>query len=391
VRCAAIKKKKSMKKIIVLGLLSIMISLLFMASGDTSTDPETERQLPSELTMQLDHLIDSTMSANNLPGVVVGVWIPGRGNYLKAFGKANLETNTKRQFDDPFRIASITKTFTATVVLSLVDDGLLDTSDFLSKYLPNFPNAENITIRNLLRMRSGIVDYGKASILEEWYNDVDKKYPLDSLIDIMASYGSEFAEPGKETVYCNGNYTILAKVAEIVSGNNFACLVDEEVFQPLNLIFSSYPEPNNYNLEGNNRGYSWENSTRRFADKTEMNTSCANAGGAIISNMNDLEKYARALYQGTLLSEETQQKRLETEIFKDASPILQYGEGILKQGEFYGHNGTIFGFSTEMFYLPAEDAVIVINVNRLDLDDNSWSGGLFAAISRLVFPEHVSW
>jgi D-alanyl-D-alanine carboxypeptidase len=107
--------------------------------------------------------------------------------------------------------------------------------------------------------------------------------------------------------------------------------------------------------------------------------------------MNDLEKYARALYQGALLSRETQQKRLETEVFKGAPPILQYGEGILKQGEFYGHNGTIFGFSTEMYYLPAEDSVIVINVNRLDLDDKSWSGGLFAAISRLVFPEHVSW
>ncbi len=380
-----------MKKIIRFGLLSVMFFFLFMTGCCKSTDPKPELQFSSELTMQLDHLIDSTMSAKNLPGVVVGIWIPGKGNYLKAFGKANLETNTKRQFGDPFRIASITKTFTATVVLSLVDDGLLNTSDSLSKYLPDFPNAENITIRNLLRMRSGIVDYADASILEEWYNDVYKNYSLDTLIEIMASYGNKFTEAGQQTVYCNGNYTILAKVAEIVSGKKIASLINERVFQPLNLTSSSYPEPNNYNLEGNNRGYSWENSTGSFTDKTEMNTSCGNAAGAIISNMNDLEKYARALYQGTLLSKETQQKRLETEIFKGAPPILQYGEGILKQGEFYGHNGTIFGFSTEIFYLPAEDAVIVINVNRLDLDDKSWSGGLFLAISRLVFPKHISW
>ncbi|MDO9529848.1 MAG: serine hydrolase domain-containing protein [Syntrophales bacterium] len=248
-----------------------------------------------------------------------------------------------------------------------------------------------LTIRNLLRMRSGIVDYANASILEEWYHDVYKNYPLDTLIDIMASHSNEFTAAGQETIYCNGNYTIFAKVAEIVTGKKIARLINEKVFQPLNLTSSSYPEPNNYNLKSNNRGYSWENSKGSFADKTEMNTSCGNAAGAIISNMNDLEKYARALYQGTLLSGETQQKRLETEIFKGAPSIVQYGEGIIKQGEFYGHNGTIFGFSTEMFYLPAEDAVIVINVNRLDLDDKSWSGGLFAAISKLVFPEHVSW
>lgn len=380
-----------MKIFIKFGLLSIVIFSLLMTGCCKSTDPESQSQFPSELTMQLDHLINSTMSTKNLPGVVVGIWIPGKGNYLKAFGKANLETNEERQFDDTFRIASITKTFTATVILSIADDGLLNTSDPLSKYLPYFPNAENITIRNLLRMRSGIVDYADSSILEEWYHDVYKNYPLDTLIDIMASQDNEFTAAGQQTIYCNGNYTILAKVAEVVSGKKIASLINEKVFQPLNLTSSSYPEPNNYNLESNNRGYSWENSTGSFADKTLLNTSCANAAGAIISNMNDLEKYARALYQGTLLSKETQQKRLETEIFKGAPPLLQYGEGIIKQGEFYGHNGTIFGFSTEMFYLPAEDAVIVINVNRLDLDDKSWSGGLFAAISKLVFPEHVSW
>jgi len=112
----------------------------------------------------------------------------------------------------------------------------------------------------------------------------------------------------------------------------------------LKLNNSSYPKPNNYTLESNNHGYSWENSTSSFIDNTELNTSCGNAAAAIISNMNDLEKYARALYQGTLLSEETQAKRLETEVFKDAPPFLQYGEGIIKQGEFYGHNGTIFRF-----------------------------------------------
>lgn len=115
------------------------------------------------------------------------------------------------------------------------------------------------------------------------------------------------------------------------------------------------------------------------------------AAGAIISNMLDLEVYARALYEGTLLSAETQQKRLEMSTIEGAPSFCRYGEGILSLGEFYGHNGTIFGFSTDMFYLPARDAVIVINVNRLDLNDKSTSSELFSAISKLVFPDHVSW
>ena len=376
-------------------VLIITISTILAAckkkDDNLDRNDNTGPQLSEELTTKLDRLIDSTMQANNLPGVVVGIWIPNEGNYFKSYGKANLEAGTDRQFEAPFRIASITKTFTATVILSLVDDGLLSTSDPLSKFLPNFPNADNISIRNLLRMRSGIVDFADSAMLSEWYNNVNEYYDIDTLINIMATHGNEFNQAGQQTVYCNGNYTLLAKVAEIVSGKSFAALVYEKVFKPLNMTSTYYPDKNDFLLKGNNRGYSWEAAINGFVDKTELNTSCANAAGAIISNMHDLEIYARALYKGTLLSDSTQQKRLETEIFEGSSSTLQYGEGILKLGEFYGHTGTIFGFSTELFYLPAKDAVIIINVNRLDLDDHSKSGALFMLISKLIFPENVSW
>lgn len=352
---------------------------------------ETQPLFSKELAGQIDQLIQTKMLSDNLPSVVVGIWIPSKGNYLKAFGKANLETGKDRQFETPFRIASITKTFTATVILSLSDEGFLKTSDRLSRYLPDFPNAKNITIRNLLRMRSGIADYADAEILDEWYKNNRKNYDLDKLIEIMASRSKDFTKSGQETSYCNGNYTILAKIAEIVSNKDFKTLVEERVFIPLKITDTSYPEPDNYILNGNNRGYAWENSKNGFVDKTELDTSCANAAGAIISSMRDLEKYARVLYKGSILSDETQKKRIEALPIKGAPPYCQYGEGIIKIGEFYGHNGTIFGFSTEMFYLPAKEAVIIINVNRLDLDDQSKSGDLFAEISKIVFPDHVSW
>jgi D-alanyl-D-alanine carboxypeptidase len=378
---------------IFLTALAIMVIVVSVSCTTEESEPVsvTAHRMTPELIEELDLFIDSTMQADNLPSVVIGIWIPDEGNYLRAFGTANIDTGEERLFDAPFRIASITKTFTATVILTLVDDGMISTSDPLSLYLPDFPNADNITIRNLLRMRSGLFDYADSTLLYDWYHNPFKYYPMDSLIGVIASHSDEFIEPGSITVYCNANYTLLARVAEIVSGKPFGDLVAERVTRPLGMTSTNYPDPEDYVLTGNNRGYSWDLYTESFVDKTDMNTTCANAGGAIISCMHDLEVYARALYQGTILTPETQQHRLETEVFEGAPDFMQYGEGILRYGEFYGHNGTIFGFSTEIFYLPAEDAVIVINVSRLDIDDISQSGIIFGRVSKLVFPEYVSW
>ncbi len=96
------------------------------------------------------------MRDNHLPGVVVAITVPGEGEYIAVRGSANLATGRARELDDPFRIASITKTFVATAILQLVDEGQLSTSDNLSKWFPDFPNADTITIDDLLRMRSGI-------------------------------------------------------------------------------------------------------------------------------------------------------------------------------------------------------------------------------------------
>lgn len=381
-----------MKNTIIALAAALMTAVSFSCGEEEPVPaPVTTQRMTPELVEELDTVIDSIAQAHDLPSVAVGIWIPGDEDYHRTFGVANLETGEARTFDDPFRIASITKTFTATVILTLVDEGLLSTSDPLSLYLPDFPDGDNITIRNLLRMRSGLVDFADSALLSDWYNNPFKYYPMDSLISVMASHSGEFVEPGTQTVYCNGNYTILARIAESVSGKSFTELVEERVFQPLGMTSTIYPDPDDHVLAGNNRGYSWDLATESFVDKTDLNTSCANAGGAIISCMHDLEIYARALYKGTLLSPQTQQSRLESEVFEGAPDFMQYGEGIIRFGEFYGHNGTIFGFSTEMYYLPAEDAVIVINVSRLDLDDVSQSGGIFGTVSKLVFPEYVSW
>src|SRR5918998_1965221 len=122
--------------LILLWLLALLCSV---GCGD---DGQVVSGFDEETVDRLDAAIAQEMLDNNLPGVAVGVWVPGEGEYVVARGKANLKTGEQRDLDDPFRIASITKTFTATAILQLVEEGKLSKTDKLSKWYPNFPNAE---------------------------------------------------------------------------------------------------------------------------------------------------------------------------------------------------------------------------------------------------------
>src|SRR3712207_637981 len=152
--------KETALSLVVLGLLLTLVSFSGCGNHDRATPHFSE-----DIVEQLDTAIASAMKYNDLPGVVVGVWVPGEGEYVVARGKANLKTGEQRDLEDSFRIGSITKTFTATAVLQLVEEGKLSKSDTLSKWYPDFPNAETITVEHLLRMQSGIAD----SFDEQWW------------------------------------------------------------------------------------------------------------------------------------------------------------------------------------------------------------------------------
>jgi len=142
------------------------------SGGGTQAD-SSAAHLTADNMKKVDDLIAQAMQDKNLPGVVVGVWTPDEGEYVTAQGTANRDTGRARELEDPFRIASITKTFTGTAILQLVDQGLLSKSDPLSTWYPDFPNADEITVDDLLRMRSGLVDPLDKDFLQEFYDDTE--------------------------------------------------------------------------------------------------------------------------------------------------------------------------------------------------------------------------
>ena len=347
-------------------------------------EPFSEEQLE-----EADRFVAQQMRGQDLPSAAVRVWAPGTGGYRFVRGEANLKTGEQRRLGQPFRIASITKTFTATAVLQLVDEGKLETSDTLSEWYPEFPNAQKITVDDLLRMRSGIPDFTGEKFMRRWYDNPTADTTAQDSIRRSARKVKQFEEPGQETIYRNVNYVLLQQIVRKVSGEPLGDRVEEGILRPLGMDDSFYAT--GHRLPGTLRGYSKNPDTNEFQDKTVLNPAVPGGAGAMISTVRDLRPYSRALCEGDLLDPETQQARLQSEAMAGEPEFVRYGQGLVFLGEWCGHNGTIFGLSSEMFYLPEEQATIVVDVNRLDLDDESKSTEIFLGVSKILFPEHVDW
>jgi D-alanyl-D-alanine carboxypeptidase len=363
--------------------------LCLVVGVSAAAEPETESRFSPALAQKLDAEISKQIDKKNLPAVIATITIPGEGRYVARRGKASLKTGRAPAADDSFRIASITKMFTATAVLALIDQGKLSGTDPVSKWFPSLPNAEKITIDNLLRMQSGIVDPIDHQTMKDYYHNPFLRVPLSTLLERASAHGNHFGKPGKRTVYTDFNYILLGEIVERLSGKDLGTYLGETVLTPLSLRNTALPSGSK--LSGDLRGYGWNAKTKAFEDKTELDPHLAGGAGAMVSTVADLETFARAAYKGSLLKPSTQKARLECKPITGAPAFIQYGAGIGKFGRFYGHNGGIPGFSSEMFYLPEKDATVVICVNRNDEDERSHADGLFFRLTKLVFPQYVDW
>jgi D-alanyl-D-alanine carboxypeptidase len=361
-------------------LLGILFFLALLASLGCGNYGQGDSGFSDDTVERLDKAITEQMQENNLPGVVVGVWVSGEGRYVVARGKANLKTGEARDLDDQFRIASITKTFIATAILQLVEEGKLSKSDKLSKWYPNFPNSEKITIEDLLRMQSGIVDPD--------YEDTIHRYTSpEEVIEASAERGYVFGTPGQSSQYSNVNYILLGEIISKVSGNDTGDQITMSILKPLGMKNTIYPTNND--LPGDLRGYTYSFSTADLKDTTNLNPTAIDGAGSMISDISDLKTWAKAVCTGRLLKPETQKARLQTQQIQGRPDFVEYGEGIMKAGKFYGHGDEIPGFNTVLWYLPEEGATFVVNVNRLDDYSEPPAELILVDIIKILFPKYI--
>jgi D-alanyl-D-alanine carboxypeptidase len=365
----------------------MVLLLLACLSGCANGEQEAPR-FSDDVVERLDEAVANWMEYNDLPGVVVGVWVPGEGEYVVARGKANLETGEKREVGDPFRVGSITKTFVATAVLQLVEAGELSKSDKLAEWYPDFPNAENITVDDLLRMRSGIVEDSDINAFWEAYEkDRLAGVSADDEIERAAKSSARLGyPPDRRTEYTNVNYVLLGEIVEEVTGEDLGAHLDRTILETLDLKNTAYP--NTSDLPGDLRGYHRDIYRVKPVDTTVVDPDPIAGAGAMVSDVSDLRTWAKAVCTGRLLDPETHEARLRTQPLSGWPDQMGYGEGIIKAGSYCGHGGDLFGFNSLMLYLPQRDATIVISVNKTDPYADPLADALARDVVAVLFPEH---
>lgn len=340
--------------------------------------------------LALEAIVAEQVGRQRVPGAVVGVSIPGRGAWVHAHGIADLRTAAPIATDDHFRIASVSKTFTATVVLQLVDEGKLALDDTLEPYVSGIPNGSEITIRQVLQMTAGIFDYSlDEQVVTEYDRDPTILITADDVIAIVARHGPDFA-PGESLSYSDTNYFLLGLVIEQVTGMGAVQALQEYVFTPLGLTETSLPDTPEMPAPFA-RGYI-ATSARDDAlrDVTLSNPLTAWTAGGIVSTLADLLVWAEALGAGTLLTPETQRERLRFEPVPGGSRLpVGYGLGIMDVAGFVGHNGAIYGYSTWVLYDPQSQGSLVVLANRGELT-TEYAAPIAVDIIELLFPGRIA-
>ncbi|MBS1691764.1 MAG: beta-lactamase family protein [Actinobacteria bacterium] len=343
---------------------------------------------PPDLMARLDRVIEDKISEMGVPGAIVGLSIPGRVDYVRAVGVADTATGAPMTVDDHTRIGSVTKTFTGTAVLQLVDQGLIALTDPISRYVDNVPNGDQITLDLLGRMRSGLFNYTDdpaftARLFAESPAGPDAVpvTPADTLA-IAFAHPPNFP-PGERFEYSNTNTVLLGLVVEKVSGLSLGDYFSQRIFGPLGLAQTSYP-PDGRLPEPFAHGYT-ALPDGTVVDTTLWNPSWAGAAGKIVSTYSDMKVWAAALGRGTLLKADTQAQRVQA---MGSVPGVGYGFAIFDVHGWIGHNGDIPGYATVSVYLPEEDATLVVFVNS-DVPQDHSAGQLATAITEVATPKHV--
>jgi CubicO group peptidase (beta-lactamase class C family) len=308
---------------------------------------------------KLDNYIKSYVDLDLFRGAVL-VAKDGKILLCKAYGMANVELDVPNKIDTKFRLGSITKQFTAMAIMQLKEKGFLDLQDPLSKYIPDYPNGDKITIHHLLSQTSGIPEIFS---IEGVSKKTVKTHTLEKLISRFKDKPLDF-NPGEKFAYSNSNYMLLTYIIEKVSGKKYETFLKENIFEPLNMKDTGYDDYNRI-IKNRASGYSLYNGELENADYVDM--SFPSGAGALYSTVKDLYLWDQALYTDKLVSQESIKKIFTPYIDSSNSiPKTEYGYGWFIQssphGKLVSHGGQINGFSAFISrYIENKVCIIILS------------------------------
>jgi D-alanyl-D-alanine carboxypeptidase len=381
---------------LVFALATVAVVTLPVAAGATTkTSPAPATKLVTSplakgTQAKLAKALDSAWHQTVSPGAIVGVWVGDKG-WVATRGTTRKGAHEMPTLQEHTRIGSITKTFTGTVILQLVDEGKLKLSDKLSRWFPWMPEAANITIRELGDMSSGINSYSlDESFTNSYLAEPQETWTPIQLIKIASEEPRKFPV-GQGFFYSNTNFLLLGQIAAKVTGRPIGRLIRERIFEPLGMAQSSYPFTTALPTPFWN-GYTNQNVTgTKVRNATHWSTTAEGAAGQIVSTLGDLRTYVKALGSGSLISNAAQKARLQPNPFSVAAG-REYDFAIGKDHGWLSHSGEVPGFNTIFGYLPKLKAEIVVLTNT-DIEAQpkiAPAPAIMSALTEVVSPANVS-
>lgn len=308
-------------------------------------------------------------AAADAPGIAVLVARGDRVLYRGARGLADVELGVALTPEQTFRIGSVTKQFAAAALLKLVEAGKVGLDDPLSKYVKGYPNGEAIKVRHLLDHTSGVKSYtGIDGYMRE---SIKRELSTQELIAVFKDLPADFA-PGQDFRYNNSGYVLLGAVIEAASGQPWHEYLRQSLLQPLKLGHTRYGDVHAL-IPGMVNGYTRRDNAVAPMDFLDM--SQPHAAGALVSTLDDLLRWNRALHGGQVLKAQDY-REMTTAHGKARQGAYGYGYGIARLSvrgrDGYAHGGGIFGFSSYLLYLPER----AISVAVLSNSDSGAPGGI---------------
>jgi CubicO group peptidase (beta-lactamase class C family) len=293
--------------------------------------------------------------------------------FSKAYGFIDENQNIKATTNTKYKIGSITKIFTATIIMQLIEEKKLRLESKLTKFFPKVANADKISISDLLHHRTGIIDY----INQDSITETDLKAPdtKEMLYKKIAGYESLF-EPNSKFLYSNSNYYLLGGIIEKLTKESFEENVRKRIVEKIGLKDTYYPNEKINALQ--NESFSFLNNGTDWQIIDEWPRNTAYAAGELMATPNDLTQFIYALFNGKLVNKTSLE---EMKKLKDG-----YGKGLMQfpfgDRKFFGHTGGIEGFS----YYPNEDLSISLIVSGDNYNTNSIMIGILSIYYKMPFP-----
>jgi CubicO group peptidase (beta-lactamase class C family) len=305
---------------------------------------------------RLDRLFDALSKHEQAMGSLA-VAVPGQPVYLRAIGRANVQ-QAQATPETRYRIGSVSKVFTAALVMQLVDEGRLSLDTPLASFFPAFPNAQRITIAHLLGHRSGLADVKDLPDFDRWARTPRS---LDDLRVALQGQAPK-SEPGARADYNNSGYLLLWWIVERVTGMDYGTALQQRIAAPLGLSGTSYrADPAADPLAS--VSYGWRDDRLRWEATPETHASVPGGAGAVVSTPRDLVVFMQALFDHKVVSARSlsQMTTVVDGLGRGLHPVPPDVAGAGRQG--FGHEGLIDGHQAVLLILPREGVVLAYCAN----------------------------